>query len=180
MKGDKTMYREGRKQTGLSIEEAAWRLHIAPRTLIKYEAGETVPPPEVVLEMSREYHIPWLTQVYCREHCAIGAAYSYEVLNGINLDIQSVILSLRQEAEEAMAVLGDLEKLSRNKRCCEDFNDADWNEFVKALQEWLDLEHNIECIKISLGTWTDVSELVKQHNTKCEERGYVKKEKSAC
>lgn len=174
------MYREGRKEAGLSIEEAAWRLHIAPRTLIKYEAGDTVPSPEVVLEMSREYHMPWLTQVYCREHCAIGAAYSYEVLNGIELDIQNVILSLRQEAEEAIAVLGELERLSRNKRSRQDFDDADWLKFMQALQEWLDLEHNIECLKISLGNWTNVAELISEHNHKCEQRGYVKKEKSAC
>lgn len=67
------MYRAARKAAELSIEEASFRLHIAPRTLCKYEAGETVPPPEVVLVMSRLYKIPWLTQHYCREFCAKGA-----------------------------------------------------------------------------------------------------------
>lgn len=173
------MYKEARKQAGLSIEEAAFGLHIAPRTLCKYEAGETVPPPEVVLEMSRLYRIPWLTQHYCREHCAIGRAYSYEVLTGVNLDPPSVMLKLVGEMAEAQAVLQRMLELAVNKNRREDFTPEEWAEFTKCLHEFLDVEHNVETLKISLGRWCDVSELISQHNQKCWQRGYIKKEKPA-
>lgn len=173
------MYKEARKRAGLSIEEAAFRLHIGTRTLIKYEAGETIPPPEVVLEMSRLYRVPWMTQHYCREHCAIGRAYSYEVLTGVNLDPASVMLKLVGEMAEAQAVLQRMLELVVNKNRREDFTSSEWNEFTRLLGEFLDVEHNIECLKISLGYWCDVAELIKAHNEKCWQRGYIKKEKPA-
>ncbi|MGB9904620.1 MAG: helix-turn-helix domain-containing protein [Desulfotomaculales bacterium] len=173
------MYKEARKQAGLSIEEASFGLHIAPRTLCKYESGETVPPPEVVLEMNRLYRAPWLTQHYCREHCAIGRAYGYEVLTGVNLDPASVMLKLVSEMAEAQAVLQKMLELTVNKNRREDFTPEEWAEFTRCLQEFLDVEHNVETLKISLGCWCDVAELVAAHNKKCRERGYTK-EKAAC
>lgn len=173
------MYKEARKRAGLSIEEAAFQLHIAPRTLCKYEAGETVPPPETVLGMSRLYKAPRLPRLHCRLDCAIGAAYAYEVLTGINSDVQSVISSLRQEVEEAVSVLGEMERLVRNKNGRRDFGDQEWKLFARIVHEWLDVEHNIDVLKISLGHWCDVSKLIEEHNRKCRERGYVSKEKAA-
>ncbi|HHV61114.1 MAG TPA: helix-turn-helix transcriptional regulator [Firmicutes bacterium] len=169
------MYREARKKAGLSLEEAAFRLHVAPRTLSKYESGEIIPPPEVALGMSREYKIPWLTQHYCREYCAIGQAYSYEVLDRVNTDPASVMLKLVGEMAEAQAVLQRMLELAVNKNRREDFSDREWAEFTKCLHEFLDVEHTIETLKISLGKWCDVSDLISQHNRKCWERGYASK-----
>lgn len=168
------MYRDARKRVGLSIEAASEQLHVAPRTLLNYEHGDSVPPPEVVLAMSRLYRVPWMTQVYCRERCAIGAAYSYEVLNAVNTDPPSVMLKLVGEMAEAQAVLQRMLGIAVNKNAREDFSREEWGEFVSCLHEFLDVEHNIETLKISLGRWCDVSELVAQHNDKCWKRGYVK------
>ncbi|MEW6663037.1 MAG: helix-turn-helix domain-containing protein [Bacillota bacterium] len=173
------MYREARKKAGLSIEAAAEKLHLAPRTLINYEHEQSIPPPEVALGMSRLYKVPWLTQHYCRLNCAIGQAYSYEVLNGVSLDPPSVMLKLIGEMAEAMGVLYRMVDLAVNKDGYEDFRKEEWAEFEKCLQEFFDVEHNIETLKISLGQWCDVSELVAVHNQKCHARGYVKKEKPA-
>jgi transcriptional regulator with XRE-family HTH domain len=173
------MYRDARKKVGLSIEEASFQLHIAPRTLCKYEAGETLPPPGIVLAMCRLYCEPWMTQIYCQRDCAIGRAYSYEVLDRVNLDPASILLKLVGELKEAEAVLGRLLELAVNKNTREDFSQAEWSEFVAELQEFLDVEHNIETFKISLGRWCNVSELIQAHNQKCCERGYASKEKAA-
>lgn len=173
------MYKQARKDAGLSIEEAAFQVHIAPRTLCKYEAGETVPPPEVVLAMARIYRIPWMTQIYCRENCAIGEAYSYEVLTGVNIDPPSVLLKLVGEMAEAQAVLQRMLEIAVNKNSKDDFTSEEWAEFVRCLHEFLDVEHNIETLKISLGQWCDVSEFISQHNTKCWQRKYIRKEKTA-
>ena len=173
------MYRDTRKKVGLSIEEAAFQLHISTKTLLNYEHGASLPPPETVLAMSRLYHEPWMTQIYCRRDCAIGRAYSYEVLDRVNLDPASILLKLVGELKEAEAVLGRLLELVVNKNAREDFSQAEWSEFVAELQEFLDVEHNIETLKISLGRWCNVSELIQAHNRKCCERGYASKEKAA-
>lgn len=168
------MYRGARKRARLSIEEAAFRLHIAPRTLCKYEAEESIPPPEVVLEMSKLYGCPDITQRYCRECCAIGRTYGYEVLDNVNLDPATVILKLVGEYKEAGQMLGKLMELTVNKNSRKDFTDGEWQQYLQGLHEFLDLEHNIECLKLALGRWCDVAELIEEHNQKCRERGYVK------
>jgi transcriptional regulator with XRE-family HTH domain len=174
------VYAGARKGAGLSIEEAAFQIHIAPRTLVKYEHGESTPGPDVVLAMSRVYKKPWMTQIYCKECCAIGQAYSYEVLNNVNLDPPSIMLKLIGEMKEAQAVLHRMLGLTVNKNSRSDFNEQEWTEFTKCLQEFLDVEHNIETLKIALNNWCDISEEIQKHNKKCLERGYVKKERALC
>lgn len=172
------MYKEARKSANLTIEEAAFRLHIAPRTLCKYEAGDTVPPPEVVLSMSREYTMPELTLHYCRQHCAIGKAYGYEVLDAIDTSPVTVLAKLMGELEEARGMLDKAMALIINKRTKRCFTEAEWTEFKAAILEFLDVEHNVEVLKLALGRMCDVSELVELHNKKCRQNGYVK-EKAA-
>jgi transcriptional regulator with XRE-family HTH domain len=166
------MYREARKKCSLSLEEAAFKLNISARTLSNYESGDTVPSADVVLAMSKLYRQPFLTQVYCRECCGIGRAYSYLVLDNVNSSIESVLLSLQGEAGEAMEMLPDMLKIIRNKYKRADFTEGDWLWFLKGIQEWLDLEHNIECLKIAFNRFTDVEYLIREHNEKCIERHY--------
>ena len=45
-------------------------------------------------------------------------------------------------------------------------------------QELLDVEHNIETLKIGISKWINVEKSVKDHNIKCIERNYIKKEKT--
>ncbi len=167
------MYRFARKKAGITLAEAAFRVHVAPRTLAKYEAGENAPPPEVVLAMSREYHAPELVARYCRERCAIGQAHGYEILDRVNLDPPSVMLKLMTEMAEAQAVLQRMLELAVNKNRRQDFGSREWAEFATCVHEFLDLEHNIAALRLSLGAWCDVSELVDQHNRKCADRGYT-------
>jgi len=170
------VYTSARKDAGFSIEEAAYRVNVASRTLIKYEHGETIPGPDVVLAMSRVYKRPWMTQIYCKECCAIGQAYSYEVLNNVNLDPQNIMLKLIGEMNEAQTVLNKMLEIAVNKNSRSDFTEQEWDEFIDCLHEFLDVEHNIETLKIALNHWCDISEEIQKHNKKCLERGYVKKE----
>lgn len=174
-----TVIREARTGQGMSRASLASKIGLSPRTIEAYEAGKQVPPADVALAISRECRIPWLTQIYCRKYCPIGQKYSYEVLEGVNLDPQSVILKLAGEFDEARAVLGKMEELVINKNSREDFSEAEWREFTRCLAEFLDVEHVVECLKISLGYWTDVGDLIKAHNDKCWQRGYVQKKKTA-
>lgn len=171
------MYRACRKMSNISTEEASNRLNIAPRTLGKYEA-EGNPPPETVLEMSKIYREPWMTQRYCRDNCAIGQAYSYEVLNSVNTDPATVLIKLMTEIREAMPSLEKMMGLLINKNKTEDFTQQERVETEKCLGDWMDVEHTFETLKISLGKWFDFAVLVNRHNLKCQQRGYVNKEKS--
>lgn len=168
------MYKDARKQANLPIEEAAFRVHVAPRTLSKYEAGETVPPPEVVLAMSREYRQPEMTLTYCRQNCAIGKAYGYEVLNAVDTSMVTVLAKLMDEMDEARGLLGRAMALAINRMEREAFTDGEWREFSGAVLEFLDVEHNIEVLKLALGRICDVSELIEMHNKKCRDSGYTK------
>lgn len=169
------MYKAGRKNAGLSLEEAAFRLHIAPRTLCKYEAGQVVPSPDVVLKMSQEYQQPELTLLYCRENCAIGKAYGYEVLDAVDTNPVVVLAKLMGEMEEALNMLNRAMSIAINKVRRGDFTNDEWDIFSEAVLEFLDVEHNIEVLKLVMGRMTDVAELVERHNQKCRENGYVKR-----
>lgn len=48
------MYRTARKEAGLTLEEAAFWLHVAPRTLGKYESGELRVPEATVIQIAIE------------------------------------------------------------------------------------------------------------------------------
>lgn len=167
------MYRVARKALRMSREEAAAALHIGTKTLANYEDGKSIPPPEVVLEMSRLYGKPLLPHRYCRENCAIGKAYDYDILDNVNLDIANVLLKLVCELEEGRAVQDKLMALVVNKKDRRDFTDAEWREFVRCLQEYLDIEHTIEMLRYAISGWCDSEELIAAHNRKCRDRGYV-------
>lgn len=174
------MYKEARKQVGLSQEEASFQLHIGLRSLCKYEAGEVVPGPDVALQMSRVYNKPNLTHNYCKHYCAIGQAYSYDILNNIDNSMPAIILKLVGEMKEACMVIDQLMEVSVNKGSKADFTDDQWDKFIAAIHELLDVEHNIEIFKIAIEGLTEettlIAELTAQHNLKCRDHGYLKKE----
>lgn len=171
------MYKDARKAAGLSIEEAAFGVHIAPRTLCKYEAEEVVPQPGVILGMAKLYNRPEMTQLYCRETCPIGQTYSYDVLNGVSTDLAHVLLKISEEVEEARLALSQVARIVINKKTRNDFTDQEWMDFQNAVMEFIDVEHTVEVLKLALGRMVDVQGLVAEHNRKCVSKGYVRKEK---
>lgn len=175
------MYREAREELGISREEAAFRLHVGTRTLAYYEVEERMPAPDTVLRMCQIYNKPELTIKYCRE-CPIGEVYGYEVLNNIDMSLPAVLLKLRLELNEAVKAIDVLQELVINKQNKADFTEEEWDEFILAVLEFFDVEHNIKIMKIALEGLTEevdlIPSLIKEHNRKCLERGYVRKEKA--
>lgn len=173
------MWQHARNTVQISRETAAGELHIGARTLADYESGKTVPPPEVVLGMSRLYERPEMTQLYCRHYCSIGAAYSYDVLNAVNLDPASILIKLQTEMAEVQKIFPRMLEIIINKNQRDDFTPEEWSEFEDQLHELLDVEHCIETFKLTLGKWTDMAVMVAAHNQKCQDKKYVIKEKAA-
>lgn len=167
------MYKSARLKTGLTLEEAAEKNYVSVRALINYEQKKTIPGPDVAYKMSKVYKDPWLTQRYCKDYCRIGQAYSYEILDKVNLDPASVMLKLVSEMEEASKVLTKMLAIAVNKNKRADFKKEEWSYFTEYLHEFLDVEHNVEVLKISLNEWCDMAELIAEHNEKCKRNGYL-------
>jgi DNA-binding XRE family transcriptional regulator len=174
------MFETARISTGLGREGAAFELHVGSRTLFEYEKGKSTPPADVVLNMSRIYRQPEMTQRYCKEYCPIGQAYSYEVLNNVCQNPVSILVKLREEVNEVTDLLDMLFSVMINKTRREDFKPEEWTQVETFILELMDNEHCIEMFKITLSKWADVSQLVKKHNKKCWDNGYIKKEKAVC
>jgi len=166
------MYKQTRKQARLSIDEASFQLHIAPRTLCKYEAGESLPSPETALAMGKVYKAPVLTMLYCRKECAIGRSYCYDVLNNVDTSPAAILTKYRQEEREAHEALEHMAELMLNKRGRKECTEVELKELYRWSLEMLDLEHVIETLKLRLWDFLDVADLVKDHNRKCLEKHY--------
>jgi len=174
------MYKQARKSAGLSIEEAAFQLHIAPRTLAKYESQKTASAC-TTLDMSKVYKDPTLNVQYCRNNCPVGKVYNYEYLNNIILSPQNIILNLYQKHRVAGNSLDNLKELVVNKDSTEDFTEEEKSYLKQEIYCLLNLEHAIQVIKLELDkrNWVDMPALIHAHNSKCLRKGYVEHVKEA-
>lgn len=170
------MYRKCRNEANMTIERASEEIGVAPRTLAKYESGEIVPDAEKVLTMSRLYNEPEMTHWHCRTHCEIGRAFNYEILDAVSDNPLHMLEKLEEETEEMLAKIKQARRALINKD-----DDSNWcTKTVETVTGWVremfDVDHTIQKIKIEFGRILDMSRLVYEHNQKCEERGYTRKE----
>lgn len=168
----KNIFSIARNKAGYTMEEAAPRLFVTRRTLCKYE-NEKPPNPDIVMQMAEVYNAPEISNAYCKYYCPIGKAYSYQELNNINDDIPTVLIKLRSEMKEAHDIIDDLMDLSVNNEF-----ENNLQEFQDYIQELLDVEHNIEILKIQLHHHINVRDMIDKHNQKCIDRGYSKNAKT--
>lgn len=174
-------YETPRRATGLSRNDVASLLtekgiDISSESLGCYERGVRDPSPDMVMELSEIYGEPFMTQRYCKSNCAIGKAYSYEILDNLDLgNISNIALNLLQEHKESQDILLDVLGLIVNKESPEDFSDSEKDKLKECVHGLLDTEHWIEIFKIALGKFLDVKEIIEEHNEKCVEKGYAKR-----
>lgn len=151
-------------------------IEISTESLGCYERGVRDPSPGMVVELADIYKEPFLTQRYCRYNCAIGQAYSYEILDNIDLDnLSNIALKLLEEHRESHDVLAEILVLITNKRTKKDFTDDEFKRLRKNVHELLDTEHTIEIFKIALNKFIDMKEMIAEHNEKCRQRGYTRR-----
>lgn len=151
-------------------------IEISTESLGCYERGVRDPSPGMVVELADIYKEPFLTQRYCRYNCAIGQAYSYEILDNIDLDnLSNIALKLLEEHRESHDVLAEILVLITNKRTKKDFTDYEYERLKKNVHELLDTEHTIEIFKIALNKFIDMKEMIAEHNEKCRQRGYTRR-----
>jgi len=163
------VYKDARLEKGLTLEAAAEFMHCTGRTVWAFE-NEKNPDAYYVSMMAKIYDKPELTQFYCKNNCPIGRDFSYELLDNIDLNITTILSKLNIEMKEAQGVMNDLISQSINYEF-----ENDMESFTNDLQELLDVEHNIEILKVKLHQWLDVKEITNIHNEKCIARNYTKK-----
>jgi transcriptional regulator with XRE-family HTH domain len=153
------MYKAARKAAGLSIEEAAWRLHIGNRTLFNYENGHTLVPPEVALKMAEVYGQPALTARYCAEECAIGQAYAYPVESK---NLPALVLGVIKEQNDVRQIRDKLIELAADGEITE----QEMPEFQRVLDELMDLEQKIEALKLWAARIVPVAAMIRRRKEK--------------
>lgn len=151
---------------------------ISSESLGCYERGVREPSASMVVELSEIYQEPFMTQRYCKYNCAIGAAYSYEILDNLDLkNVSNSALKLLEEHRESQEVLLDILSAIVNKESPDDFSDIEKERLKEYVHQLLDTEHSIEIFKISMSKFLDMKELIREHNEKCIQRGYAKRKK---
>lgn len=166
--------RQGFTREGVASLLADRGIGISIESLGCYERGVRDPSPEMVVELAEIYKEPFLTQRYCKHNCAIGKAYSYEILDGVDLSLSNVCLKLLEEHRESHMVLEEVLILITNKRNKNDFTLDEIKRLKFNTHELLDTEHTIEIFKIALNKFIDMKELIAEHNQKCRDRKYAK------
>jgi len=168
------IYKDARLKKGLTLEQSAELMHCTARTVWAHE-NEKNPDAYYVSQMAKIYGKPELTQFYCKNNCPIGRDFSYELLDNVDLNITTILSKLNIEMKEAQGVMNDLISKSINHEF-----ENNMESFTDDLQELLDVEHNIEILKIKLHQWLDVKEITNIHNEKCIAKNYTKKKNTPC
>ncbi|MCF6464170.1 helix-turn-helix domain-containing protein [Clostridium sp. Cult1] len=173
-------YQTPRENKGLTRDNVASLLavkgiEISTESLGCYERGVRDPSPGMVVELADLYKEPFLTQKYCKYCCAIGQAYSYEILDSVDLNLSNIALKLLEEHRESHEVLEETLVLITNKKTKEDFTETEIQRLKSNIHELLDTEHTIEIFKIALNKFIDMKEMIAEHNEKCRRRGYVRR-----
>ena len=107
-KENKTKYQLIREELGLSREKASELLEtIMPERIEKIENEKTVPHPDEVLTMAKQYKRPSLCNHYCSTQCPIGQEYVPEVEVK---ELSSIVL-------EMLASLNSVNKRKRMQSC---------------------------------------------------------------
>lgn len=156
------MFKAARKAAGLSIEAAAFKLHIGSRTLINYENGHTLVPPEIVLKMAEVYGQPVLTAKYCADYCPIGQVYAYPL---VDKDLATIVLGFLKEHNDVRLIRSRLIEIAADGLITEE----EIPEFEAILNELLDLEQKIEELKLWAARLLPIATMIRR-----------RKEKAAC
>lgn len=136
------MYKEARNAAGLTLEKAAERLGVDPRTLTKYESGALPVRPEMALKMGEVYGQPeTLPRRHCAERCPIGRILRPVFQAG---NIASDTLRLLKELRDVNERVANLVEVAADGEVQPD----EVPEFKATLKELSELGEAIEKIKL--------------------------------
>lgn len=127
----KNIYKNARLFAGLTIEQAAESIGIAPRTLAGYEKGEYVPPADIVCKMCEVYQTDWLAYQHLQSSNPLGRKYLPEI------DFSSLpmmVLRFQKEMADANKVAGDMVEVTCDGKVDEHEREV-WDAVTKEIAE---------------------------------------------
>ncbi len=136
------MFKEARNKSGISRDEAAFRLHIGSRTLTNYKHQVTVTPPEIALKMQEIYQSPTLTAHYCSEYCPIGQIFAHS--GPEHQSLCQAVLGLLKEQNDVEQIRTKLIEIAADGV----IDQSELKAFTQIMDELLDLEKKIEEVKM--------------------------------
>jgi len=158
-KNAKNMYLMSRSAAGVNRLDASWMLHVNDRTLARYESGESVPPPDVVLAMETKYGDTALTARHCAEICAIGRKYAHNVEIK---DMPVAVLGFLKESKGVYLLRDKLIELAADGRITEE----EMPEYERIMAGILALEEKIETLKLTSHNVLPISEMIARRKEK--------------
>lgn len=150
------MILNARNKAGLSREKAAFRLHLAAKTLNNYENGHSIVPPETALRMQDVYKDPALTARYCSEYCPIGQIFAHQVPEHNNLC--QAVLGLLKEQNDVEQIRTKLIEITADGIITQD----ELSEFELVMDELLDLEMKIENLKLQAASMISIPAMMQK------------------
>jgi transcriptional regulator with XRE-family HTH domain len=99
------IYKKARKFAGLTIEKAAEKIGVAPRTLAGYEKGEYTPPADIVCNMCKAYRTDWLAYEHLQGSSPLGQRYLPEIDFS---SLPTTVLRFQKEMADAHRIIGDM------------------------------------------------------------------------
>lgn len=91
------IYKNARRNAGLTQEQAAEQLYISVRSLAEYEAGRTTPPDDVVCRMVEVYKAKHLAYLHLKNSTEVGRRFLPELHI---LDLPRSVLKLQKEVKD--------------------------------------------------------------------------------
>lgn len=136
------IYKLARTGANLSRYDAAWALHISDRTLARYELGDAVPFPEIVLRMQKVYGNRILYARHCSEMCPIGKLFAVRVEEK---DLAGTVLGLIKEYNDV--------QLLKDRLICIACDGLVSEEEAAAFREILDEFEELKQMILNLKLW---------------------------
>lgn len=99
------IYKNARRNAGMTQEQAAERLYTSVRSLAEYEAGRTIPPDDVVCRMVEIYGAKHLAYLHLKQSTEVGRRFLPELHI---LDLPRSVLKLQKEVADVNGVHQDM------------------------------------------------------------------------
>lgn len=164
-----------RKRKGLTGLKAAIELNISETHLYRLESGESIPTPDMVVQLSRLHGARWLKRMYCGTICEIGRTRAYPVLNKTDSSPTGIMVKLLEELRETEEVVPKIMSIALNKRSRNDFSHHQWTQLEIGLYELHDVKHAIDELIDSLADTLgmNIEAQMQAHTEKCRRNGYL-------
>lgn len=127
------IYKNARRNAGLTQEQAAEQLYISVRSLAEYEAGRTIPPCDVICRMVEAYKAKHLAYLHLKNSTEVGRRFLPDLHI---LDLPRSVLNMNNEIDDVLEMNKKLSRIACDGRIDEHESET-WRSIEKELMEMI-------------------------------------------